>query len=184
MICKGAALPPHAERRRLPGTAEGDRVAGRPEVRSREKRFGTVRCGKQGRKPMSMGADPLPCHHFHNMNTEELRRIRVLDPVAPLLFSRTANPRPDRADAPGRRRVPSSTLHCPLPAKGLGPDPARRRRAGTASLSRRWLNLTESGGRAEGIGGLGFRGDRSARLRLDAGHGFRRRRRWTSLSAF
>ncbi|SFG09676.1 NUDIX domain-containing protein [Planifilum fulgidum] len=44
---------------------------------------------------------PSPSTYFHNMDTGAIRRIRVRDPVPPLLFSRTVNPRPDRPYAPG-----------------------------------------------------------------------------------
>jgi len=49
---------------------------------------------RAAREETHVGVELIP-------SPEELRRIRVLDPVAPLLFSRTANPRPDRPYAPG-----------------------------------------------------------------------------------
>ncbi|PRX39202.1 hypothetical protein CLV97_12838 [Planifilum fimeticola] len=63
---------------------------------------------------------PSPVTYFHNMDTEELRRIRVLDRVAPLLFSRTANPRPDRPDAPGPPTGPFIDFALSSPGQRLG----------------------------------------------------------------
>jgi 8-oxo-dGTP pyrophosphatase MutT (NUDIX family) len=44
---------------------------------------------------------PSPITYFHDLDTGELWRIRVRDPMAPLLFSRAVNPRPDQPYAPG-----------------------------------------------------------------------------------